>query len=190
MIAILLLELRLNLVSFYNQFKVMIILIMIFSTSMAVTPEVVVSTQSTMENEIFKIKISTFLNGMYPDSNIYVTIFNKQILLTGQVVSLPAKNAIKQEVYKLKEHYVVFDQTSIESNESIEQGVQDSLITYNVNERISSLIGADSGKIKVVTSNAQVYLLGAATKNEEEEIISDVNSIQGVKKVISLLTLI
>lgn len=148
------------------------------------------SSQSTVQNQTAKFNLAGKLNDMYPDNNIEVTVFNNEILLTGQVAS----QALKDSVYREAQHSaiapVVYNQLSIGKKQSATQTSRDAFISSKVSAKILTISGVASGKVKVVTCNAVVYLLGTVNKSQNIAIINNISKIKGIKRIVDLMAII
>ncbi len=145
------------------------------------------SQPSIVDNQSTKFKLSSKLNDMYPNSNIEVTVFNNEVLLTGQVKEPSIKQSAGQVASTFPDVKSVKNYLTIGKKQTAEVTRSDSLITTKVAAKLLTISGVDSNDIKVVTTNHVVYLLGDVTKTEATAVINNVKKINGVKKVVSLL---
>lgn len=114
-----------------------------------------------------------------------VTSYNRKVLVSGEVIDEAVKTDITriiggvQNVTDIRNELVVAPLATFSSRSN------DTLITSNVNLRLRDG-GKDfrSDRVKVVTENGTVYLLGLVT-HAEAKIATDIASTsRGVKKVV------
>jgi len=142
------------------------------------------NSSSTIETQSVRLDISRKLNDRFPDNNIEVTVFNNDVLLTGQIKSQRLKKDAEKYTIKLTNDPTIMNYLEVRKPQSAAQTAQDLAITSTVKGTLLSSSGIDSGKVKVVTSNGKVYLLGTIDKSQERKIIDNVRTVAGVKKVI------
>ncbi|MDQ7090688.1 MAG: BON domain-containing protein [Methylococcales bacterium] len=118
-----------------------------------------------------------------------VTSFNGVVLITGEAPG----NAVRQKIttlarrvsgVRLLQNHMVLAYPSSLSNRS-----NDSFITSKVKLKFSNspnMPGFDSTRVKVVTENAQVFLMGLVHKKEAYIATENARRVSGVKKVIKV----
>lgn len=128
------------------------------------------------------------IKNKYADKvHINVNSYNRRVLLTGEVADEIVKTDITrivggvQNVSGINNELVIGPQTALSSRSG------DALITSNVNLRMRDASKElNSDRVKVVTENNVVYLLGLVT-HAEGKIATDVASTsRSVKKVVPL----
>lgn len=122
----------------------------------------------------------------FPKSNIYVDVYNKKVLLTGQVKSAEQKSYAENvargypgvtQVYNYLEHRLP---------SSIQSRSQDSMITTQVKTALLTTEGIPSNNIKVETTNGVVYLMGMLKYAQAESAANVSAKVSGVEKVVTL----
>lgn len=117
-------------------------------------------------------------------SNIEVVAFNGILLLTGQVASndlrLQAGNVVKK-IHGVRQ---VFNEIQVQGKTSLLARTNDSWLTTKVKSTLLANEDIDSGRIKVVTEDGVVYLLGLLSRVEADRAASVVSTIGGVQKVV------
>lgn len=118
---------------------------------------------------------------------INVNSYNRKVLVTGEVADDVVKSDITrivggvQNVTGINNELAIGPQTTLSSRSS------DALTTSNVNLRMrDSGKTLNSDRVKVVTENGVVYLLGLVTRAEGKIATDFASTSSGVKKVVPL----
>jgi osmotically-inducible protein OsmY len=118
-----------------------------------------------------------------------VTAFNGRLLVTGEVpiqTLMPQINSTLQHVDDVK---AVLNYTLLTPVASLSSRTYDSLITTKVKMAMASnpkLPGLDTTRIKVVTENGRVFLMGLVYEKEGDIAVEAARTQQGVKQVIKI----
>ncbi len=123
-------------------------------------------------------------------ANISVTVVNHKILLTGQTPRAAQKQHAENLIKALPGKKTVLNHLVIKQPVSAKQASQDTWITGKVKSTLLTESDIKSTKIKVVTEEGRVYLLGLVTHHQSERIIDTTRRIRGVKQVIPLFEII
>ncbi len=118
-----------------------------------------------------------------------ITAFNGRLLITGEVpiqTLMPQINSTLQQVddVKLVQNYMLL--TPVASGSS---RIYDGIITAKVKMAMASnprLPGFDTTRIKVVTENGRVFLMGLVYEKEGQIATEAARQQQGVKEVIKI----
>lgn len=117
-------------------------------------------------------------------ANIDVVSFNGIILLTGQVATkelrLKAGNTVKV-IHGVRQ---VFNEIQVQGQTSLIARTNDTWLTTKVKSVLLADKDIDSGRIKVVTEDGVVYLLGLLSQAEANRAAQTVSTIGGVQKVV------
>ena len=118
-------------------------------------------------------------------SNVEPVVFNRILLLLGQVPSEILKDELANRMAKIPGVKVVYNQLTIGNSTNIGGYLSDSWTTSKV---VSALVssGVNSLKFKVVTEKGVVYLLGIVTKAEGDQASAIAANVSGVEKVIEV----
>lgn len=132
------------------------------------------------------------LRGDSPDlaqrSNIDITVYNLQVLLTGQAESSDIVARFAQQVAKIARVRKVINEVSIGAEETWSEAGSDAYLTTRVKLAIFDvgIDGFDPLRVKVVSSQGTVYLMGLLRPGEADAVTDKVRYISGVKKVVRL----
>lgn len=116
--------------------------------------------------------------------HINVTSYNYRLLLTGQVLNEQQKCKAYQIASEVNGVEHVFNQLEIGQPISTQQQVTDTWITTKIKSQIIAARGIDPSKVKVITENQTVYLLGTLTPEEADIAVTIAKDTQGVQKVV------
>jgi osmotically-inducible protein OsmY len=120
-------------------------------------------------------------------SRVKAVSFNGMVLLVGQVMNEKLKDIAGVTAQELDRVNKVYNQIEIKPNITLKQQSNDSWITTKVKSMLLKNKEIGSTKIKVITEDATVYLLGLVTRVEANRAIAIAREITGVRKVINLL---
>jgi osmotically-inducible protein OsmY len=120
-------------------------------------------------------------------AHINVVSFNGVILLTGEVSSGQLRDqagSIVRDIHLVRQ---VFNEIQVQGKTSILSRTNDTWLTSKVKTILISNKDIDSSRIKIVTENGTVYLLGLLSRMEAEKAASRVSLIGGVQKVVKAI---
>nr|WP_010132522.1 BON domain-containing protein [Microbulbifer agarilyticus] len=118
------------------------------------------------------------------ESNIDVTSFNGVVLLTGQVTSNDLRNLAGQTAQQVHSVRQVYNEIQVRGTTSVLARTSDTWLTTKVKGALMTDKEIDSGRIKVVTENGVVYLMGLLTRQEAENAAQKTRTVGGVQKVV------
>jgi osmotically-inducible protein OsmY len=116
------------------------------------------------------------------------TSYNLVVLLTGQCAEQELTNSLAEKVSRLAKVRRVVDEITIGPLASLTQESADVLITSRATFAISEvdIDDFDATRVKVVTEQGVVYLMGLLTPDEADAVVEKVRYVSGVKKVIKV----
>ncbi|MGQ9425944.1 BON domain-containing protein [Gilvimarinus sp. F26214L] len=123
----------------------------------------------------------------HPDlksSPITVTSFNRVILLTGQVKSAELRELAARTVSKLSKVRQVYNELQVQAPTSFLANTNDAWLTTKVKSKLAFNDEARARRIKVLTENGIVYLMGMVPRTEAEHAAEVARSTTGVQKVV------
>jgi osmotically-inducible protein OsmY len=118
--------------------------------------------------------------------HVNVTSFDRHVLLTGEVPDEASRNEIAQIVAAVPNINGISNEIVIGEIEGIASRSADSLVTSEVKLRFLTYGKFGSGRVKVVTENGTVYLLGLVYHKEAESAAYLASTTRGVKQVITM----
>lgn len=119
-------------------------------------------------------------------SNISVTSFNGQVLLTGQAPEDAARLEAEQIVSQIRKVRKIHNEINIAGVSSTVARTNDVWLTTKVKAQLLTNDAVDGSRVKVVTDSSTVYLMGLVTQQEAETAINIVRNIAGVEKIVKV----
>lgn len=117
-------------------------------------------------------------------SNVNTVAFNGIILLTGQVPTNNLRVKAGDTVKKIHGVRQVFNEIQVQGTTSLLSRTNDGWLTTKVKSTLLANKDVNSGRIKVVTEDGVVYLLGLLSQMEADKAAQVVSNIGGVQKVV------
>ena len=119
-------------------------------------------------------------------SNISTTSYNLAVLLTGQAASAEVASEFANLVARLPRVKVVHNKLVVGAESTLGDDSSDAYVTSKVKLALFEVKvpGFDPTRVKVVTSQSVVYLMGLLTQAEQEAVIEKVRRVSGVKRVV------
>lgn len=127
---------------------------------------------------------------LWSKSDIDIVSFNKTILLVGQTPTLTLKQRAESLVKQAATANRVFNEIRVAAPTSSLTYFGDLSLTSKVKTALFIEDNFDSTKVKVVTEDSEVFLLGLVSKAEAEKAISITRNVSGVKRVIQAFEII
>lgn len=127
--------------------------------------------------------------GLHPDnSHIGVTSFNHIVLLTGQVSSQELAYQAVQIVRGVDKVRRVHNELTVGEPTPVSVRLKDTSITAAAKAALLrvSLPNFDPTRVKIVTEDGVVYLLGLVSREEADRATEEVRRVNGVKRVVRL----
>ena len=118
--------------------------------------------------------------------HINATSYNNIVLVSGEAPTEQLRNEVINIVRNIEKVRHVFDEISIAAPSSFMSRSSDSLITAKVKTKLLSIKNFDGTRVKVVTENGVVYLMGLLTQEETDAITGVARKVGGVQKIVKL----
>ncbi|MGV0951912.1 MAG: BON domain-containing protein [Azonexus sp.] len=119
-------------------------------------------------------------------SHLNFTAFNRRLMITGEVPSEEAKNAIGEQAAKVAGVKDVFNEVTVGPASSLSTRSNDSYITSKVKGRLVDEKYLSAIHIKVVTEAGIAYLMGIVSERESKLAVTIASRTDGVRKVVNL----
>ena len=142
-----------------------------------------------VEDEVIENKTLVNLNKgseSVKNSHISATSYNGILLLTGQVPTDTAKNEAEQIALQTRKVRKIHNELEISGPTSTIVRTNDAYLTSRIKLQLLTNKSVDGGRIKVVTENSAVYLMGLVTENEAEAAINIIRTIPGVQRIVKV----
>ncbi|WP_252274643.1 BON domain-containing protein [Pseudomonas subflava] len=121
-----------------------------------------------------------------PTSHIVVTAYNGVILLAGQTPRAELKEKAGQIANRVQGVKKLHNEIQVLPPSSLVARSNDAALTSKIKTQMLFNSNVPSAKIKVVTENGIVYLLGIVSRAEGAAATSLVQGVSGVQKIIQL----
>ena len=119
-------------------------------------------------------------------AHINITSFNGMVLLTGQVESDEIKSIAAASIKDLRKVRTVHNELEVAGPTSMMARTNDSWLSTKVKTALLSSSKTEGGRIKVVTENSVVYLMGLLTRSEAEAAVEKTRKVFGVQKIVKV----
>ncbi len=120
------------------------------------------------------------------NSHLSVTSYNAYVLIVGQVPSEERKQQASDIVREIRGVRRIYNELEVAGNSSGMTRSSDTWITAKVKSALLSDSGIEGGRIKVVTEDGVVYLMGLVSHPEAKRVTEATRSSAGVQKVVQL----
>lgn len=124
----------------------------------------------------------------FEDSRIVIVTLNKEVLLTGQVPAPWQKQEVEAMVRKQADTDHVYNLIQVSAPLSTLTQVSDTWITAKIKAQLMASNDMDATRIKVVTENGTVYLMGIVPPEAAREAFAIAENTDGVGKVVNMFT--
>lgn len=119
-------------------------------------------------------------------ANVVVISYNGLVLLAGQVPDEGLRSAAAQTAANVKGVRAVHNYLVVGENTGFAVRSSDTLITTKVKSKLLSTANLKDSRVKVLTENGTVFLMGLVTHAEGNLASSGTQSVGGVQQVVAL----
>ncbi len=147
------------------------------------------TTGSLIDDEIIETKSLVNLSkGSEPlrQSHISVTSYNGIALITGQVPNERVRQEAQDIVSAVRKVRKVYNELTIAGPTSAIVRTNDAWITGKIKTRLMSQDPLDALRIKIVTENGVVYLMGLVSQSEADIAAAIASETHGTQKVVKI----
>jgi len=119
-------------------------------------------------------------------AHINITAFNGMVLLTGQVASSELKNTAGNSIADLRKVRTVHNELEVAGPTSMMARTNDSWLTTKVKTALLTSKNTEGRRVKVVTENNIVFLMGLLTRSEADAAVEKTRKVFGVQKIVKV----
>ncbi|MDK1023311.1 MAG: BON domain-containing protein [Gammaproteobacteria bacterium] len=119
-------------------------------------------------------------------AHIVVVSFNGVVLLAGQVASNELRNLAETTVKNIRKVRLVHNEITVSGPTSMVARSNDTWLTTKVKSRLIGSKNVRANRIKVVTENGVVYLMGLVTRDEADAAVRVARKTYGVQKIVKV----
>ncbi|MBF8779541.1 BON domain-containing protein [Pseudomonas fulva] len=145
---------------------------------------------SKIDDSLIETKVAVNIAKASPDldkhSHIVVTSYNGVVLLAGQTPREDLKSLAEQTASQVQRVKRVHNELQVLPPSSILARNNDAWLTTKVKTQMFGNADVPGSRIKVVTENGIVYLLGLVTQQEANQATAVVQGVSGVQKIVKL----
>ena len=123
-------------------------------------------------------------------ANIAVVSYNGYVLIAGQVGTEPLKALATDVVRKIRGVRRIYNELEIAAPSSAMTRSSDTWITAKVKTWLMGRSDTEGSRVKVVTEDGVVFLMGLVTADEAERIAAVAADVSGVQRVVKLFELV
>lgn len=120
------------------------------------------------------------------DAHVSVTSYNAVVLLTGQVSSNELRALAAKTVGNINRVRQVYNELQVQGETSMLSRTNDSWLTSKVKTKLYANGDTEGGRIKVVSENGTVFMMGLVTRAEADQAVDVVRNTGGVQKVVKV----
>jgi osmotically-inducible protein OsmY len=147
------------------------------------------TTGSLIDDELIEIKTLVNISKASEQlkrSHISVTSYNGIVLLTGQVATEQDRQLAGKITHKIRKVRKLHNELAVAGPTSAIVRSNDSWLTAKVKSKMLADKDVMSMRIKVVTENGAVYLLGLVTSDQADRAVAITRNTAGVQKVVKM----
>jgi osmotically-inducible protein OsmY len=145
---------------------------------------------SKIDDSLIETKVAVNVAKASPDldqgSHIVVTSYNGVVLLAGQTPRADLKTLAGQAAGSVQRVKKVENELQVAQPSSMLARSNDALLTTKIKTQMFADNAIPGSRIKVVTENGIVYLLGLVTQQEANRATTLVQGVSGVQKIVKL----
>ena len=145
---------------------------------------------SKIDDSLIETKVSVNVAKASPDldksSHIVVSSYNGIVLLAGQTPRADLKSLAEQAASQVQRVKKVHNELQVLPPSSILARNNDAWLTTKIKTQMLTDSNIPGSRIKVITENGIVYMLGLLTQQEATRATNLVQGVSGVQKIVKL----
>lgn len=143
-----------------------------------------------VDDEVITLDITAELNSannkLLLANNINILTNNAKVLLSGQVRTAAERKQIVEIAAQTASVQQVYNQIRLGKPISFQRASKDAWLTTKVKSSFVNIKDIKPLNVKVITENAEVFLIGRVTKNQGNQLAEAARYVVGVDKVIKV----
>lgn len=147
------------------------------------------TTGTLIDDEVIEFRSINALrqnSELWDQSHINVTSFNNIVLLTGETPDESLRQRAAEAVSGLEKVRKVHNEIVVAAPSSMISRSSDTWITGKVKTLLLNARKLDATRVKVVTENGIVYLMGLVTRFEADAATDVTRQVRGVQRVVKV----
>ncbi|ROR29670.1 BON domain-containing protein [Inmirania thermothiophila] len=146
--------------------------------------------EAVLDDQAIELKVASWLAGdgeIKARAHVSVTSYNRIVLLTGEAPT-PALRARAEAIARRHPKVrAVRNEIAVATPTTLGRRSRDALVTGRVKAAlvgIEDLPGFDPTRVKVVTENGTVYLMGLLYRREADAVVARARGVDGVARIV------
>ena len=136
-----------------------------------------------------KVNINAADEG-FKNAHFSVTSYNGYVLIAGQVAKDELKQKASEVMREIRGVRRIYNELSVAGNTNAMTRSSDTWLTTKVKSALLASSEIEGNRVKVVTENGVVYLMGLVSRAEAERIADSARGAYGAQKVVQLFEFI
>lgn len=124
------------------------------------------------------------------NNTLSIHVYNQTMLIVGAVDNMEERSQLSALMKSIPGLHRIYNQVTLTKPLNYTQRLADSWLTAKIKTRLMSEEQLHFNRIKVITNDQNVYLLGLVNPDEAERAIAATKEVPGVKKIIRLFEII
>lgn len=120
------------------------------------------------------------------NSHINLLSYNNSLLMVGQAPSDELKSKAQELLEKIPEIDNIYNELAIKEPIPLKRRAKDAWITTQLKTKLTTTKILGPNKVKVITENGIVYLMGILTQKEEAMATKIAENIKNVREVVKI----
>lgn len=149
---------------------------------------------TVLDDQTIEIAVSDHIYSA-PDfaggDHVKVEVYQGVVLLVGEVVTEAKKSIAGSRAAEVDNVLRVVNELAVDRSASFGERLDNTWLTTKINTILikeNPVAGFDATRIKVVTSQNSIYLMGLVTRKEGDAVAEIVRNIGGVEKVVKVFS--
>jgi osmotically-inducible protein OsmY len=136
-----------------------------------------------------KVNINAADDG-YDDAHLSIVSYNGFVLVAGQVPSEALKALATDVVREIEDVRRIYNELEVGPVTGAGTRTNDTWITTQVKSKLLASSDTPGTRVKVVTENSVVYLMGLLTEEEGDRVALEAAEVSGAARVVKLFEII
>ena len=142
-----------------------------------------------IEDQAIELKAIEAIRGnveLKEQTHISVTSYNQVALVTGQAPTEELRQSAISIISQIEKVRHVYDELELLVPNSMVTRSSDSLLTAKVKTKLFTLKNIDATKVKVVSENGAVFLMGIVNRGDANTVANAASRVSGAQKIVKL----
>ena len=142
-----------------------------------------------IEDQAIELKAIEAIRGnveLKEQTHISVTSYNQVALVTGQAPTEELRQSAISIISQIEKIRHVYDELELVAPNSMVTRSSDSLLTAKVKTKLFTLKNIDATKVKVVSENGAVFLMGIVNRGDANTVANAASRVSGAQNIVKL----